>query len=71
MTINFPHFVMGLGLNQTYRVTERNENVMISTTTRLHFAPKMMYPNPIESSLFKYVRGKTDEYLIRKNENMT
>ena len=66
---------MGLGLNQTYRVipsnVERNENVMLSTTTRLHFAPKMMYPNPIESSLFKYVRGKTDEYLIRKNENMT
>ena len=66
---------MGLGLNQTYRVkllkTERNENWMISKITRLHFAPKMMYPNPIESSLFKYVRGKTDEYLIRKNENMT
>ena len=50
---------------------ERNENVMISTITRLHFASKTMYPNPIESSLFKYVRGKTDEYLIRKNENMT
>ena len=66
---------MGLGLNQTYRVipsnVERNENVMISTISRLHFAPKMMYPNPIESSLFEYVRGKTDEYLIRKNENMT
>ena len=69
--IDFKTYMSHFMYTLDYFSVERNENVMISTITRLHFAPKMMYPNPIESSLFKYVRGKTDEYLIRKNENMT